>query len=144
MISDDRIEQRGFARTVGTDQAGNGAGFRPYSETSLLATTPPNDLETLDTSIIELMRFSRGLLFDLDTEPFGLFIFQPAHHAILEVNHGDHDQRSERNPLPAEQVVPGNLLEQVKQDRADHRSPQGPLPPSSTQTTMKIPRLMVW
>ena len=52
---------------------------------------------------------------------------KPAHHAILKINHGDDDQRAERHPLPAEKIIPGDLLEQEEEYRAYDRSPQGSL-----------------
>src|SRR3546814_13409873 len=43
---------------------------------------------------------------------------------LLEEHHVDDDEQAEGDPLPAEQVGPGDLLDDVEDESADHRPPQ--------------------
>src|SRR3546814_6072719 len=46
---------------------------------------------------------------------------------LLEEHHVDDDEQAEGDTLPAEQVGPGDLLDDVEDEGADHRPPQGAL-----------------
>src|SRR3546814_7963615 len=64
---------------------------------------------------------------DGDAEALRPAPLHPAHDAFLAEHHVDDDEQAEGDPLPAEQVGPGDLLDDVDDEGADHRPPQGAL-----------------
>ena len=52
VISDDRVEQRGFSRAVRSDHSGDAAARHSQRDAPIAATTPPNDLVTFSISMM--------------------------------------------------------------------------------------------
>src|SRR3546814_4343864 len=79
-----------------------------------------------DVCSSDLLATGGGTLgVDGDAEALRPAPLHPAHDAFLEEHHVDDDEQAEGDPLPAEQVGPGDLLDDVEDEGADHRPPQG-------------------